>query len=60
MDKPLNHIRQNTKSARLIAVCKRSINLTLTSIVKWISSSNGTEFAVEIGYKTKTIYPTNI
>ena len=25
MDKPLNHICQNTKSARLIAVCKRSI-----------------------------------
>ena len=31
IDKPLNHIHQDTKSARLIAVCKRS--LTLHSVI---------------------------
>ena len=37
MDKPLHHIRQNTKSARLIAVCKRSNSCPTEFLQKWIS-----------------------
>ena len=36
MGKPLNHIHQDTKSARLIAVCKRTFTVMMASAMAYV------------------------